>query len=86
MLKLTVGQAYTSAYFGTGSGPIYLSNVECGGSEASLLSCISDPIGVHNCDHSQDAGVRCEGTSTGLISECIPCHFIFLFYAKSLPR
>ena len=35
----------------------------CSGSESSLLDCVaSADIGIHDCDHSEDAGVRCEGT------------------------
>ena len=34
----------------------------CTGIETSLLECSSgEEIGSHNCDHSEDAGVRCEG-------------------------
>ena len=46
--------------FNNGSGPIFLDNVVCTGVESSLLECQSNPIGEHNCDHSEDAGVRCE--------------------------
>ena len=49
------------ATFGGGSGPIYLDNVICQGDESSLLECQRNPIGEHNCDHSEDAGVRCQG-------------------------
>ena len=50
-------------YFGgSPSRSIHLDNVECDGTESSLLECQSNPIDVHNCDHSEDAGVRCEGT------------------------
>ena len=49
------------AYFGSGSGDILLDNVVCQGTESSLLECNTNPIGLHNCDHSEDAGVRCEG-------------------------
>ena len=50
------------AYFGSGSGDILLDNVICRGTESSLLECNTNPVGRHNCDHSEDAGVRCEGT------------------------
>ena len=49
------------AYFGSGSGDIFLDNVVCRGTESSLLECTTNAIGQHNCDHSEDAGVRCEG-------------------------
>ena len=34
----------------------------CTGNENSLLDCAAgEEVGSHNCDHSEDAGVRCEG-------------------------
>ena len=48
------------AGFGNGSGMIVLDDLDCSGSEGSLFDCPSDsPMLVHNCDHSEDAGVRC---------------------------
>ena len=49
------------AYYGSGLGSIFLDNVVCQGTESSLLECATNLIGEHNCDHSEDAGVRCEG-------------------------
>ena len=51
--------ALSRAAFGQGSGPILLDNVQCTGRETTLLSCQNNGIGVHNCAHSEDAGVRC---------------------------
>ena len=54
-------EAFRFSYFGAGTGPIFLDNVQCTGSEASLLECPSNPIGNENCNHNTDAGVRCPG-------------------------
>ena len=54
------GQAFANAYFGEGSGSIFLDDVQCSTHATSILYCPSNPIGTHNCTHSDDAGVRCE--------------------------
>lgn len=54
--------AYSSAMYGPGSGPIFMDKLSCGGTESSLLECRAlAPIGVHQCEHSEDASVFCEG-------------------------
>ena len=55
------GRAYSNAHFGAGSGPIFLDDVQCSSSASQLLECHSRPILSHNCLHSADAGVGCEG-------------------------
>lgn len=47
--------------FGPGTGPIFLSSLNCNGMETSLLDCEAfASTGVHSCDHSMDIGVYCE--------------------------
>lgn len=56
-------RARTMAYFGEGKGPIHVDNVKCTGDERSLADCIKQDIGIHNCRHSEDAGVICDHLS-----------------------
>ena len=59
------GQGSPSSYgpqhnYGAGTGEILLTSVDCRGDEGSLFSCRHPGIGVYNCDHREDAGVRCD--------------------------
>ena len=49
--------ARTNAFYGQGSGPINIDDLGCTGSEMRLIDCPFSAI--HNCAHSEDAGVDC---------------------------
>ena len=56
---------YAVKGFGSGTGHILLDNVRCSGNETRLQDCLLGIIGVHDCDHTEDAGVVC--MSSGII-------------------
>lgn len=57
--------AYTSStdLFGQGRDPVFLSSVQCTGSEANLLQCpdFSSSLDMSCINHEKDVGVKCQG-------------------------
>ena len=53
--------AWGSPSFGPGSGPILFSHLLCIGNESNITECGHRSSGAHNCGHSEDVGVVCEG-------------------------
>lgn len=58
------------------------------GSESSLLECQSNEIKEHNCEHSEDAGVRCEGKKHELlfkkVGKILIAYGLFFFQPHAL--
>ena len=50
--------ALSNAFYGPGTGDIYLSNLVCRGNESNLIECLGLGPGSF-CSHREDAGVRC---------------------------
>jgi len=53
-------EAKKGAFFGNGSGPIWMNNVNCNGDELTLKRCRSNGWDIQNCNHHKDAGVICQ--------------------------
>uniref|UniRef100_A0A4W4EYW2 SRCR domain-containing protein n=1 Tax=Electrophorus electricus TaxID=8005 RepID=A0A4W4EYW2_ELEEL len=53
--------AVHNAHFGPGSGPIWMDNVTCSGSESTLKNCRSAGWGKHNCNQTNNVGIICSG-------------------------
>lgn len=52
-------QAFVGAYFGEGTGPVFLENLGCSGNEKHLDSCSASGLFSTSCRHSHDVGVAC---------------------------
>ncbi|XP_076153310.1 scavenger receptor cysteine-rich type 1 protein M130-like [Alosa pseudoharengus] len=63
-------EALKGAQFEQGSGDIWMSEVECVGSESTVKDCNAQRWGAENCGHHQDAGVICSGVQLVGRSHC----------------
>ncbi|XP_069059289.1 lysyl oxidase homolog 3 isoform X4 [Pleurodeles waltl] len=61
-------EAPTGARMGQGMGPIHMNEVQCVGTEKSLWSCQYKNITEEDCEHSEDASVRCNTPYMGFES------------------
>ena len=62
----TVPVAVLTQRYGIGSStqPILLQNVECTGNERNISECMHSAVNIVGiCEHQDDVGVACEGTS-----------------------
>ena len=71
-----------NAKFGEGTGPIFMDDVACRGSESKLLDCRYDNITTDD-THAEDAGLQCQ------TCECIGISSLILIlrrimYLKSI--
>ncbi|XP_042356220.1 lysyl oxidase homolog 3B [Plectropomus leopardus] len=59
-------EALTGARMGQGMGPIYMNEVKCVGTEKSIWNCPFKNITLEDCQHMEDAAVRCNVPQMGL--------------------
>ena len=51
--------AYSGATHGQGTGPIWMDDLACSGSESHIYDCRHRGWGNHDCTHSRDVSVQC---------------------------
>ena len=56
-----------SAFYGEGSGQIWLDDVNCVGTELTITHCSHRGWGSHNCNHGKDASVKCNFAGRALL-------------------
>ena len=62
---MTSAVGVARATFGQGTGSIWLDDVNYRGTELRLSHCTTRAIKSHNCQNSEDAGVKCGTGSFG---------------------
>nr|XP_020459832.1 lysyl oxidase homolog 3 isoform X4 [Monopterus albus] len=59
-------EALTGARMGQGMGPVYMNEVKCVGEEKSIWNCPYKNVTSEDCQHMEDAAVRCNVPYMGL--------------------
>lgn len=74
--------ALTAVSF-SGMGPIYMNEVKCVGQERSIWKCPFKNITSEDCQHTEDAAVRCNVPYMGLENSVrhVIIPFVFIYVA-----
>uniref|UniRef100_A0A4W3GQ81 SRCR domain-containing protein n=1 Tax=Callorhinchus milii TaxID=7868 RepID=A0A4W3GQ81_CALMI len=75
--QLNFGSAisvYNSSQYGEGTGPVWINNVQCAGTETHIWNCPYSTV-ASSSRTSRDVGVLCSGECTLVINNKNPCKF-----------
>ena len=79
---LSIGaMAFSNAYFGVGTGTIFLDDVGCTGSETNLTDCTRSSTVTCISGHTEDAGVRCQGKWFDIVY-AVYCQLVIIWDAN----
>ena len=51
---------YLRQFYGSGTGQIWLDDLQCFGTEMSFVNCTHRGWGIHNCYHHEDVSILCD--------------------------
>ena len=72
-----------SSGFSNGTGPIFLDQLDCRGTENTLLECNAfTSLRLPTCDHSQDVAIRCTGRFCHGRDTSNNCVFLHIMYVR----
>ena len=60
--ELDLGKATAAihrAFYGRGSGQVWMDNLHCTGTEGTIRNCSHNGWGIGDCHHGEDASVNC---------------------------
>merc|ERR1712080_33416 len=69
MLGYENGEEKSEAYYGAGTGNIWMDELKCNGNESSIFDCDYEGWGKHDCSHYENAGVECNNNGTEKIAD-----------------
>ena len=70
-VHLTGAKRVSSDTYGLATGPIFLDDIKCSGSEENIFNCPQRRLLDNNCQHSEDVGIQCVDEGMPLLL-CVP--------------
>ena len=78
--------AKSEEFYGQGSGIIWLSGLNCTGTESSIVNCSHSGWGMNDCNHSSNAGVRCAAPNGNVLLQFMYLHLSMYNYFISVVK